>query len=66
MIEEVEIESPCVRECFVHQATGYCTGCFRTLKEIAYWAGYTPEEQRCIVALIEARRAAHASRLPGS
>jgi uncharacterized protein len=50
------IESPCIRECRVDQVTGYCVGCYRTLREISYWETYTPHEQHRILALIDARR----------
>jgi uncharacterized protein len=59
--EETRIESPCIRECRVSDVTGYCVGCFRTLREISYWETYAPEEQRRVMALIDARRAAEAA-----
>ena len=62
MSEEAAIESPCVRDCCVDQVTGFCVGCFRTLTEISYWASYTNEERRRVMASIEARRAARAGR----
>lgn len=52
------IESPCIRECRVDQITGYCVGCWRTLREISYWETYTPAEQRRVMSLIEERRLA--------
>ena len=55
MTEEPAIESPCIRECLVDPVTGYCTGCFRTLREISCWATYTPVEQQHVMAQIEAR-----------
>ncbi len=64
MTEEAAIESPCIRECRVEPVTGYCAGCFRTLREISYWASYTSAERRRVMALIETRRIAEASRLP--
>ena len=57
MTEDAAIESPCIRECRVDQVSGYCVGCFRTLREISYWETYTPVEQRRVMALIETRRA---------
>jgi hypothetical protein len=64
MEEEEIVESPCIRECRVDQVTGFCVGCFRTLREISYWASYTPEQRERIMTFIAARRAAEASRLP--
>ena len=62
MTEEAEIESPCIRECRVDQVTGYCVGCFRTLKEISYWASYTNDQRLRVMSFIAARRSALASR----
>ena len=61
MTLEDEVESPCIWECRVDQVTGYCVGCFRTMREISYWASYAPAEQRRVLALIEERRAAAAA-----
>ena len=66
MTEETAVESPCTRECRVDQVSGYCIGCLRTLREISYWASYTPAEQRRVMTFIETRRIAEASRLTGS
>ena len=63
-MEDAAIESPCIRECRVDTVTGFCAGCYRTLREISYWASYTPAERRRVMALIETRRIAEASRLP--
>ena len=65
-MEEAAIESPCVRDCRVDQVTGYCVSCLRTLSEISYWASYAPAERRRVMALLETRRVAEASRLPGT
>ena len=62
MTEEAEIESPCIRECRVDQVTGYCIGCFRTLKEISYWASYTNDQRLRVMSSIAARRSAFAGR----
>jgi len=59
--EESQIESPCIRDCRVDQDTGFCVGCFRTLREISYWETYPPQEQRRVMAQIEARRAGAAA-----
>ncbi|AWI83404.1 DUF1289 domain-containing protein [Alloyangia pacifica] len=64
------VETPCVNICVVHRESGLCTGCLRTLDEIAGWAGYTPEERRAIMqelperkALLRQRRGGRAGRL---
>lgn len=59
MTEEfAAVESPCVRECVIEQATGYCRGCCRTLDEISYWVRYTPDERQRVMEVISLRRAA--------
>lgn len=64
------VETPCVNICVVHRESGLCTGCLRTLDEIANWTGYTPEERRAIMqelperkALLRQRRGSRAGRL---
>ena len=66
MTGEAEIESPCIRDCRVDPVTGLCVGCLRTLREISYWASYSPAERRRVMSLIETRRIADASRHPGN
>ncbi|MGR3756920.1 MAG: DUF1289 domain-containing protein [Tranquillimonas sp.] len=51
-----EVESPCIRVCVVHPAERLCTGCLRSLDEIAAWSGMTPEERRAILDDLPARR----------
>ena len=52
------IESPCVRECVIDAASGYCRGCWRTLDEISFWMRYTPVERRRVMQQLQARCAA--------
>ena len=53
---ESEVESPCVRECVIDGARGWCRGCYRTLAEISYWTTFTPAQQRSLLAQLEQRR----------
>ena len=50
-----EVESPCVKICVVHPEERICTGCLRTLDEIARWSQMTPEERRAVLAALPAR-----------
>jgi predicted Fe-S protein YdhL (DUF1289 family) len=50
------IASPCVKVCALDPATGLCSGCFRTVREIAEWIDMTPEERRATIERAEARR----------
>lgn len=63
MEEEEIVQSPCIRECRIDQVTGFCAGCFRTLREISYWVSYKPEQRERIMTFIAARRAAETARL---
>lgn len=65
-----EIDSPCVKVCVVHPATRLCTGCLRSIDEIAEWSRMTPEERARVTAelpgrkgLLSKRRGGRAARL---
>jgi predicted Fe-S protein YdhL (DUF1289 family) len=44
------IESPCVKICALDPASDVCTGCGRTLAEIARWYAMTSDERSRIMA----------------
>jgi uncharacterized protein len=52
----VDIASPCIKVCVVDPASGLCSGCARTLAEIAAWARLEADERRRIMAELPARR----------
>ena len=56
----VDVPSPCISICTLDAAGRYCTGCWRTLDEIALWADLPVAERRALVATLPARRAAGA------
>ena len=67
-----EVESPCVRICVVHPEERICTGCLRTIDEIARWSRMAPEERRAVMDALPARaprlrkrRGGRAARLKG-
>jgi predicted Fe-S protein YdhL (DUF1289 family) len=43
------METPCVKICVIDKATRQCTGCLRTLDEIARWSSFTSLERRRIM-----------------
>lgn len=47
--------SPCVKVCTIDKESGWCLGCGRTVREIAEWAGATPERCAEIRAELPAR-----------
>jgi predicted Fe-S protein YdhL (DUF1289 family) len=52
------VETPCIRVCAIDPASGLCTGCGRTLAEIAGWIGMSARERGAIMAALPARLAA--------
>ncbi len=50
------IRTPCIKVCFLDDASGLCLGCFRTADEIAGWIGLSPAERDALMAELPARR----------
>ncbi|WP_226780637.1 DUF1289 domain-containing protein [Oceaniglobus trochenteri] len=50
-----ETDSPCVKICVVHPAERLCTGCLRTLDEIAQWSRLDAAQRRQILAELPGR-----------
>jgi uncharacterized protein len=55
---ESSVPSPCVSICTMDPTTGLCSGCLRTIDEIAGWSRYSNSEKRAVWQLIAARRGA--------
>lgn len=51
----MSVDSPCINICRLDSDTGFCTGCFRTLDEIARWSKMN-DSQRLEVLAVIARR----------
>jgi len=49
--------SPCISICAIDPGTGRCTGCLRTVDEIAQWPRLSGKERRAVLRAIEIRRA---------
>ena len=49
------VSSPCISVCEVNEKD-ICTGCYRSLDEIAAWRSLSPTEQKMIVELADKRR----------
>ncbi|WP_442971011.1 DUF1289 domain-containing protein [Roseovarius sp. D0-M9] len=65
-----EVQSPCIRVCVVHPEARLCTGCLRSIDEIARWSRMTDGERAEIMAalpdrarLLRKRRGGRAARL---
>lgn len=68
--QRAEIESPCVKICVIHPQARLCTGCLRSLDEIATWSRMDADQRRAIMAelpdrkaLLRQRRGGRAARL---
>lgn len=51
------VASPCISVCVLDEKTGWCTGCFRTIDEIAVWGLLEDDAKRAVLAALPARRA---------
>jgi len=51
------VPSPCNDVCRMHEPTGWCEGCGRTIEEIAGWGSLDDAGRRRIWALLPARQA---------
>ena len=50
-----EVESPCVKICVVHPTERICTGCLRSMDEIAAWSRMSNDERRALKEELLAR-----------
>jgi predicted Fe-S protein YdhL (DUF1289 family) len=50
------VQSPCIKLCVMDAASGLCTGCGRTLDEIARWGTMTEAERAKILTDLKAGR----------
>jgi predicted Fe-S protein YdhL (DUF1289 family) len=50
------VSSPCVNICHMSPRLGVCTGCCRTLDEIARWSELGDAERMRIMAVLSRRR----------
>ena len=52
-----DVPSPCISVCTLDASQVYCTGCLRTLHEIAEWSRMSADDKRAVLASLSARRA---------
>ncbi len=50
------IASPCVKICLLDAERRYCTGCYRTVQEIAGWARMSDAEREQVLTLLPERQ----------
>ena len=59
---DAAVPSPCINVCQMDAATGWCSGCLRTLDEIGGWSRLDEAGKRAVWLDLPERRAAwHAS-----
>jgi len=51
------IQTPCINVCTMDAASGLCSGCGRTLDEIARWAAMSDAERAAVMGRLEDRKA---------
>lgn len=51
------VKSPCTNVCKMHEPTGWCQGCARTIPEITAWSKADDTSRLAILARLPARRA---------
>ena len=51
------VASPCINLCRMHEATGWCEGCLRTLDEIVQWGSAGDDYKTAVWAEIRRREA---------
>jgi uncharacterized protein len=49
------MESPCINVCVIDAQTNLCTGCHRSLSEIAQWSQLTRQDRLRIMARLAER-----------
>ncbi|MES0879085.1 DUF1289 domain-containing protein [Roseibium sp. SCP14] len=50
------MKSPCINICQIDQKRGLCTGCLRSLDEIAGWASFSDDERAEVLSDLDRRR----------
>jgi uncharacterized protein len=50
------VASPCISVCELHEGTGWCSGCLRTLDEIAAWSALDDTGKRAVWVELGRRR----------
>jgi predicted Fe-S protein YdhL (DUF1289 family) len=59
---ERTVLSPCIGVCVIDVDSGYCTGCWRTLGEIAAWPEYGDARRLEVLEAVKKRAARAAQR----
>ena len=49
--------TPCIAVCQIDPKSGFCLGCYRTLKEIAQWGRFSEDERQALLPELDQRKA---------
>ena len=60
------VPSPCINVCRMDEASGLCSGCLRSLDEIAAWSTLDDAAKRAVWLELPARRAEATPRRPAA
>ena len=63
--KRAEVESPCIKICVVHSESRLCTGCLRSIDEIAQWSRMSALERRAVMDVLPTRAGAFSKRRGG-
>ena len=58
------VPSPCINVCKLDETSGWCTGCLRTLDEIACWSQLDDDGKRAVWQQLPQRRVQWLARQP--
>ena len=68
--QRIEIDSPCIKICVIEPTSRLCTGCLRSIDEIAVWSRLSNDARQAVMddlpnrtKLITKRRGGRAARL---
>lgn len=56
MAESPYPTTPCIAVCQIDPKSGFCLGCYRTLKEIAQWGKFSEETRQALLPELDVRR----------
>ena len=59
------ISTPCIKVCVMDGVSGLCTGCHRTLDEIARWGSMNEDERLAVMRALPQRAADAAPKRDG-
>lgn len=55
------VSTPCIKVCRIDPESRLCTGCWRSLDEIAAWGGMSEADRLAVMAGLPARKARFAA-----